>query len=69
MFTPTKLIILGLILFVVWTIFKMIEKRNAVAQDKKDEAKKGAAIDLQECAACGAWVDAPCGKENCPIKS
>ncbi len=69
MFTPTKLIILGLILVVVWTIFKTIDKRRAVARDKKNKGAKADAIDLRECSNCGAWVDAPCGDENCPIKS
>ena len=67
MFTPTKLIILGLILFAVWSIFQMIEKRNAVQDDEPRKDGKTTSIELMECQECGSWVDAPCKEANCPI--
>ena len=68
MFTPTKLIILGLILFAIWSIFRIIEKRNAVQDDSTKKTGKTQSIELTECQQCG-WVDAPCEEANCPIRS
>ena len=67
MFTPPKLIILGLILFAVWSIFRIVEKRNAVQDDVKKNGAETKSIELTECKECGSWVDAPCKEANCPI--
>lgn len=69
MFTPTKLIILGLILFAIWSIFRIIEKRNAVQDESAKKTGKTQSIELTECQQCGSWVDAPCEEANCPIRS
>ena len=69
MLTPSKVIVLVLILVVVWSIFKMIEKRDNVSRDEQKSRKKTTSIDLQQCAECNSWVDAPCKEANCPIKS
>lgn len=69
MLTPTKLIVLALILFTVWSVFKMIEKRQTMDQNGKKSGRKSSSLDLQQCLICESWVHAPCNEENCPIKS
>ena len=73
MLTPTKLIVLALILFAVWSVFKMIEKRNTMDETRSKSggknSKKSSSVDLQQCLVCDSWVHAPCNEENCPIKS
>ena len=67
MLSPSKLITLGLVLALVWVIFRTIERRNAVREDAASSGKKSTTVDLTQCAQCGAWVDAPCGQKDCPI--
>lgn len=69
-----KLIALGLILWTVWKVFRMIERRKEVARDQSDDTitpkspeqgkasarKKNESLDLEECLECGSWVIPPC---------
>jgi hypothetical protein len=64
MFTPTKLLLLGLILAVIWYGYRIIEKRNEAAKHKRDQTSADAMVDMIECKTCGAWVDA---KDGCSI--
>lgn len=64
MFTPTKLILLGVILAVVWFGYRMIERRQDTAKHHAEKTSADATVDMIECKECGAWVDA---KEGCSI--
>ncbi len=69
MLSPLKLIVLGIILGLVWLIFRTEKHRKNINKAASDEAKASPAVDLQQCDKCGAWVDVACGKKNCPISS
>ena len=69
MFTPTKIIVLVLILFFVWSIFKMVEKRDNLSRETKKNSRKTTSVDLEQCSVCKSWVDVPCNEADCPIKS
>ena len=68
-----KLIALMLILWTVWKVFRMIERRKEVARGETDDSdskssehtstgaeKKSGSLDLEECSKCGSWVIPPC---------
>ena len=69
-----KLIALALVLWTVWKVFRMIERRKEVAraqsddmvnresseQSKASDGKKNGSLDLEECQKCGSWVIPPC---------
>ncbi|MCE2517184.1 MAG: hypothetical protein J4F41_04965 [Alphaproteobacteria bacterium] len=67
MLSPSKLITLGIVLVLVWFIFRTIERRNNVTADAASKAKKSTTVEMTECAVCGAWVDSPCAEKDCPI--
>ena len=51
-----KLIVLAVILWLVWTIFKLFERRS-----KNLNSEKANHNQKMKCANCGAWIE----KENC----
>ena len=73
-----KLIALALVLWTVWKVFRMIERRKDVARSETDETagsksseqtsagaeKKNGSLDLEECPDCGSWVIPPCDCKN-----
>ena len=75
-----KLIALALVLWTVWKVFRMIERRKEVARSEADETagskaseqasaggeRKTGSLDLEECPDCGAWVIPPC---DCKTRS
>lgn len=67
MLSPQKILILVIILGVVWFLFRTLERRGKVMMDENKESQKNSTLDLQQCSACDAWVDSPCGKKDCPI--
>lgn len=67
MLTPSKLIVLGIILGVIWVVFRTIERRNNVHSSHAKEKKSSSTLDLEQCNICGAWVNTPCDKKDCPI--
>ena len=77
-----KLIALALVLWTVWKVFRIIERRNEVAREKNDNStgpnssehnytnaeKKNGSLDLEECPVCGSWVILPCKCKNSGAK-
>ena len=73
-----KLIALALVLWTVWKVFRMIERRKEVASSETDEfsgrksseqtsagaKKKNGSLDLEECLDCGSWMIPPCDCKN-----
>ena len=73
-----KLIALALVVWTVWKLFRMIERRKEVASGESDDStglnsseqtyadaeKKNSSLDLEECPVCGSWVILPCKCEN-----
>ncbi len=51
-----KLIVLAVILWLVWTIFKLFERRSKNLNSEKVNYNQ-----KMKCANCGAWIE----KENC----
>ena len=77
-----KLIALALVLWAVWRVFRIIERRNEVARSETDESKRSSSseknradkekndgsLDLEECPVCGSWVILPCSCKNSSTK-
>tara|TARA_B100000575_G_C22909069_1_gene527960 strand:+ start:355 stop:609 length:255 start_codon:yes stop_codon:yes gene_type:complete len=73
-----KLIALALVVWTVWKVFRVIERRKEVARDETGEStgpnsseqtfadteKKNSSLDLEECPKCGSWVILPCKCKN-----
>ena len=73
-----KLIALALVLWTVWKVFRIIERRKEVARTETDDKagsksseqgkagaeKKNGSLDLEECPKCGSWVIPPCDCKN-----
>ena len=73
-----KLIALALVLWTIWKVFRIIERRKEVASSETDEfadsksseqtgasaEKKNGSLDLEECPDCGSWVIPPCDCKN-----
>ena len=73
-----KLIALALVLWTVWKVFRIIERRKEEArsenaasngptsseQTSAENEKKNGSLDLEECPACGSWVILPCNCKN-----
>ena len=77
-----KLIALALVLWAVWRVFRIIERRKEIArsdtdaapksssseQTRADKEQKDGSLDLEECPVCGSWVVLPCGCKNSDAK-
>ena len=64
-----KLILIGAIIFVVWTMFRIIERRRAASNDSRNEAAPDRPVDTIECARCNAFVsDEGCNRPDCPVR-
>ena len=73
MFSGPKLLLLGAVLWLVWIVFRLIDRRNRVRnadRDKTAENKADSFVDLTECEGCGAYVTAAgCDNTECPVNS
>ena len=82
MFSPAKLLLLILIVAVVWTGFRYVNRIDQIRRSLREELKRRQqgqkpsalpAEDLVKCAQCGAYVSArsatSCGRADCPYRS
>ncbi|MBT5574337.1 MAG: hypothetical protein HOJ97_03030 [Alphaproteobacteria bacterium] len=78
MFTLSKLLWLGIILFIVWNLFRIIEKRHALNEKNKDKSEKSKMkTDSQSeplpaiyCPTCATFVAGnKCEREDCGISN
>ena len=77
MFSPTKIFALLAILWIVWMLFKFLERRQTLAKnsenpptDKTPSEQTDHAVEVQECSRCQKFVSASgCAQENCPLRS
>lgn len=78
-FSVGKLFWLAVVLWGVWTVFRMIEKRQKRGKEQvKDgqtssqhKAENAGAddVDMRECPTCKSWVkNSGCNHPDCPIK-
>jgi hypothetical protein len=66
MLSPSKLLILGLVLGVIWVVFRARHRYGKTAAESR---KEEATLELVECAQCGSWVQKSCGEKDCPIST
>ena len=73
MFSGPKLLLLGAVLWLVWMVFRLIDRRHRArndGQDKTAENKGDSFVELTECEGCGAYVTAAgCDNTDCPVNS
>ena len=73
MFSGPKLLLLGAVLWLVWMVFRLIDRRHRArntGQDKTAENKGDSFVELTECEGCGAYVTAAgCDNIDCPVNS
>ena len=73
MFSGPKLLLLFAVLWLVWFVFRLIERRNRIlnnGQDKTADKNAHNFIELTECEGCGAYVtEAGCDNSDCPMNS
>ena len=73
MFSGPKLLLLFAVLWLVWLVFRLIDRRNRTwnaSQGKTAEKKTDSFVDLTECEGCGAYVTAlGCDNPDCPVNS
>lgn len=78
-FSFSKLLLLALLIFIVWTAFKYMRRVEAIRRVLRDEMQRRRATrrppplpaeDLVSCPSCGAYVAARsasnCGRPDCP---
>ena len=64
-----KIGVLLVILWAVWTGFRLLERRAKSGAVKK-ASKQPDAVDMTECHQCGAWVaKTGCNRTSCPLRS
>ena len=64
MLSLPKILALAVVIVVVWFGFRLLDRRvkgassddDTAQSDKTDKKKAGAALDLEECGSCGAWI-------------
>ena len=68
MFSLNKIFWLIVILFVVWYVFKFIEKKNKTIKKKSNEYKSEKKnLDAFKCSVCGLWSTSEnCNNDKCP---
>lgn len=73
MFSLPKLLMLFALLWAVWLVFRLIDRRNQARDDQAgsgDTPDMDKSVDLTECDWCGAYVPAGgCDKSDCPLNS
>ncbi len=78
MFSGSKLLLLGAVLWLVWLVFRLIDRRNRARNADQDEMsqqetrkkKADSFVDMTECEGCGAYVtEAGCDNADCPVNS
>jgi len=78
MFSGPKLLLLGAVLWLVWLVFRLIDRRNRArnndqgetGQCETGEKKADSFVELAECEGCGAYVTiAGCDNADCPVNS
>lgn len=73
MFSGPKLLLLAAVLWLIWLIFRLIDRRNRMrnaSQDETAEKKADSFVELTECGGCGAYVTtAGCNNSDCPVNS
>ena len=73
MFSGPKLLLLFAVLWLVWLVFRLIDRRNRernAGQDQTAENKADSFVELTECEECGAYVSAAgCDNTDCPVNS
>ncbi len=73
MFSGSKLLLLFAVLWLVWLVFRLLDRRNRtrnVDQNKTAEKKADSFVELTECELCGAYVSvAGCDNSDCPVNS
>ena len=73
MFSLPKLLMLFALLWAVWLVFRLIDRRNQARDDQAgsgDTPDMDKSVDLTECDLCGAYVPAGgCDKSDCPLNS
>lgn len=70
LFSVGKLFWLAVILWAVWMVFRVIEKRRnqGPAAPKADQQQPQDELEMTQCNACGAFVSrAGCNKPDCPV--
>ena len=64
-----KLILIGGIIVLVWTLFRLIERRRAASTGRQDTGAPDRPVDTIECSQCNAFVSAEgCEKPDCPVR-
>ena len=51
-----KLILIGGIIVLVWTLFRLIERRRAAGTDRQDTGTPDRPVDTIECSRCNACI-------------
>jgi hypothetical protein len=77
MFSPAKIIGLLAILWIVWMVFKFLERRQNLPNDVQDTRNESSgydagqqAVDVVECSSCHKFVSkGGCADKNCPLRS
>ena len=73
MFSGPKLLLLFSVLWLVWLVFRLIDRRKPIwnsSQDETAERKADRFVELTECEGCGAYVTAAgCDNSDCPVNS
>ena len=73
MFSGLKLLFLFAVLWLVWLVFRLIDRRNRTwnaGQYKTAEQKSDGIVELAECEGCGAYVTAAgCDNSDCSVNS
>ena len=77
MFSPAKIIGLLAILWIVWMLFKFLERRQNLPKDAQDTRNESSgsdagqqAVDVVECSSCHEFVSkGGCADKNCPLRS
>ena len=69
MISIPKLLLIGSIIFVVWSLFKLIDRRRLNTRNTEHSEDLGRPVDTVECPKCNAFVsDAGCAATDCPVR-
>ncbi len=73
MLSGPKLLLLGAVLWMVWLVFRLIDRRNRArnaGHHKTAENKADSFVELTQCEGCGAYVTAEgCDNTDCRVNS
>jgi len=74
MFSPQKLIWVGVAIYLVWLLFKWFDRRKSppipAGEDQHPQADTDtSSVELSECPSCGVFTSPQgCEKENCVMR-